>query len=78
MDESAPQVLFTNFCDGALEFDVHVRTLGDSVPARHELLMAINDALGAAGIEIHFPQRDVHLRRVDLAAVRALGGSHAD
>lgn len=52
--EPAPQVLFTNFGDSALEFEVrvHVRTLQDSVPARHELLMAINQALQDAGIEI--------------------------
>jgi potassium efflux system protein len=73
--EPAPQVLLTNFGDSALEFEVraHVRTLSDSVPARHELLMAINDALGAAGIEIPFPQRDVHLRSVDRAAAQAWG-----
>lgn len=74
--EPAPQVLFTDFGDSALEFEVrvYVRALQDSVPARHELLMAINDALGAAGIEIPFPQRDVHLRSVDQAAAQALGG----
>jgi potassium efflux system protein len=73
--EPAPQVLFTNFGDSALEFEVrvHVRTLGDSVPARHELLMAINQALHEAGIEIPFPQRDVHLRSVSAQAAQAFG-----
>jgi potassium efflux system protein len=75
--EPAPQVLFTNFGDSALEFEVrvHVRTLSDSVPARHELLMAINQALQEAGIEIPFPQRDVNLRSVSVQAAQALGGA---
>lgn len=79
LSEPAPQVLFTDFGDSALQFEVrvYVRTLQDSVPARHELLMAIYDALGAAGIEIPFPQRDVHLRSVDQAAAQALGGRPA-
>ena len=77
--EPAPQVLFTNFGDSALEFEVrvHVRTLQDSVPARHELLMAINQALHEAGIEIPFPQRDVNLRSVSAQAAQALGGDPA-
>ncbi len=77
LPEPAPQVLFTNFGDSALEFEVrvHVRTLQDSVPARHELLMAINQALHEAGIEIPFPQRDVNLRSVSAQAARALGGT---
>jgi potassium efflux system protein len=71
--EPAPQVLFTNFGDSALEFEVrvHVRTLGDSVPARHELLTAINQALQDAGVEIPFPQRDVRLRSVSAQAAQA-------
>lgn len=79
LPEPAPQVLFTAFGDSALEFEVrvHVRTLQDSVPARHELLMAINEALRKAGIEIPFPQRDVHLRSVSAPAAQALGGNPA-
>jgi len=77
--EPAPQVLFTNFGDSALEFEVrvHVRTLQDSVPARHELLMAINEALREAGIEIPFPQRDVHLRSVGPQAEQVLARREA-
>ncbi|MFZ5492138.1 MAG: mechanosensitive ion channel domain-containing protein [Pseudomonadota bacterium] len=79
LHEPAPQVLFTNFGDSALEFEVrvHVRTLQDSVPARHELLMAINEALREAGIEIPFPQRDVHLRSVGPQAEQVLARREA-
>ncbi|ANX03693.1 hypothetical protein PG2T_05450 [Immundisolibacter cernigliae] len=76
MSDPAPQVLFTSFGDSALEFEVraYVRTLQDSVPAQHELHMAINQALREAGIEIPFPQRDVHLRSVSAQAAQAIGG----
>jgi potassium efflux system protein len=78
--EPAPQVLFTAFGDSALEFEVraYVRTLQDSLPAQHELHMAINQALREAGIEIPFPQRDVHLRSVSAQAAQAIGGRADD
>jgi potassium efflux system protein len=77
LDDPPPQVLFMNFGDSALEFELraHVRTLQDLVPTRHELMMAINAALREAGIEIPFPQRDLHLRSVSTQATQALGGS---
>ncbi|HEX2795901.1 MAG TPA: mechanosensitive ion channel domain-containing protein, partial [Immundisolibacter sp.] len=80
MSDPAPQVLFTSFGDSALEFEVraYVRTLQDSVPAQHELHMAINQALREAGIEIPFPQRDVHLRSVSPQAAQAIGGRADD
>jgi potassium efflux system protein len=34
----------------------------------------VYDALGKAGIEIPFPQRDLHVRSVDPKARQALGG----
>lgn len=75
--DPAAQVLFTAFGDSALEFEVraYVRSLQDSVPAQHELHMAINQALREAGIEIPFPQRDVHLRSVSAQAAQAIGGA---
>lgn len=74
--DPAPQVLFTRFGDSALEFEVraYVRALQDSIPAQHELHMAIDQALREAGIEIPFPQRDLHLRSVSAQAGQALGG----
>ncbi|WP_448509668.1 mechanosensitive ion channel domain-containing protein [Immundisolibacter sp.] len=78
--DPAPQVLFTGFGDSALEFEVrvYVRALQDSVPAQHELHMAINQALREAGIEIPFPQRDMHLRSVSAQAAQAIGRGAAD
>ena len=73
--DPAPQVLFMAFGESSLDFElrVYVRQLEDRLPAAHELHMAIDQALRAAGIEIPFPQRDLHLRSVDARAGQALG-----
>jgi small-conductance mechanosensitive channel len=39
-----------------------------------ELNLGIHDAIKEAGIEIPFPQRDLHLRSVDADAGRAITG----
>lgn len=59
-----PQIIFQAFGDSALEFviRVHLRSPDDRDPATHELNRAIYQALQAAGIEIPFPQRDLHLK----------------
>ena len=77
MTDPPPLALFTRFGDSSLEFEVraYVRTLQDLVPVRHELHMAIDQALRAAGIEIPFPQRDLHLRSVSIDAAQAIGGA---
>ena len=62
--DPAPQVLFMAFGESSLDFElrVYVRQLEDRLPAAHELHMAIDQALRAAGIEIPFPQRDLNPR----------------
>jgi potassium efflux system protein len=77
MTDPPPLVLFTRFGDSALEFELrtYVRSLQDLVPVRHELHMAIDQALREAGIEIPFPQRDLHLRSVSAQAAQAIGGA---
>jgi potassium efflux system protein len=61
-----PQVMFTSFGDSSLSFElrVYIRTVAQLFPTRHELHMAIDKAFREAGIEIAFPQRDLHLRSV--------------
>jgi potassium efflux system protein len=72
--EPAPAVLFTGFGDSTLNFElrVFVKNLGDSVAVRHQLHLALERALREAGIEIPFPQRDVHLRSVTAEAAERL------
>ncbi len=59
-------VFFVGFGDSSLDFEVRVfvRDRLRREPLKHELHMAINKALAEAGIEIPFPQRDLHLRSI--------------
>jgi potassium efflux system protein len=59
-----PQVLFLGFGDSSLSFELRafVRNAEQLFPVRHDLHMAIDKAFREAGIEIAFPQRDLHLR----------------
>lgn len=62
--EPPPQVFFTVYGDSSLDFTiwVHVRIPSDRMPATHELNRAIFEAFNAHGIEIPFPQRDLHIK----------------
>ncbi len=64
--EPPPQVLFVSFGDSSLSFElrVFIRNADLLFPVRHELHMGIDKAFREAGIEIAFPQRDLHLRSV--------------
>ncbi len=59
----APFVLFTEFADSYLEFDLRSWTsnYGDWVDIRSEIHVAIDKAFKKEGIEIPFPQRDLHI-----------------
>jgi small-conductance mechanosensitive channel len=57
--------LFRGFGDSSLDFELRVfMDPGDVLDVPSELNVAINAALKEAGIEIPFPQRDLHLRSV--------------
>jgi len=64
LKEPEPGVLFLGFGDNSLDFEVRVfaKELGDRLPLIHALHMAIDAALREHGIEIPFPQRDIHVR----------------
>ncbi|MEZ5842159.1 MAG: DUF3772 domain-containing protein [Hyphomicrobiaceae bacterium] len=68
----APRVTFSDFGASALDFTVHafIGDVSKGLDAQTELRTAIFKAFRKEGIEIPFPQADVHLR--DLDAVRAL------
>ena len=59
-----PHVLFIEFGDSSLSFElrVFVRSAEQLFTARHDLNMGIDKAFREAGIEIAFPQRDLHVR----------------
>jgi potassium efflux system protein len=62
--EPPPQVFFAVYGDNSLDFTiwVYLRTPSDRIPATHELNSAIFEAFGKQGIEIPFPQRDLHIK----------------
>lgn len=63
-----PQVLMTGFGESSLDFILAVWVKPDMVKRpitlTSDYLWAIDDELQKAGIEIPFPQRDVHIRNV--------------
>lgn len=60
----APEVLFRDFGDSALAFELRCFTgdIGERLPISSDLRFAIDGAFRANGIEIPFPQRDIHVR----------------
>jgi potassium-dependent mechanosensitive channel len=67
LSSPSPSVLFLGFGDSALEFEIRafVGRIEHRLQTQHELYMALDAALRQAGIEIPFPQRDLHLRHSD-------------
>jgi len=71
-----PNPLFLRFGDSALEFELHswIADVKDLLAVRSHLCQEIARRFQEAGIEIPFPQRDVHLRSIDESVLdRALG-----
>lgn len=64
MEDPEPQVVFQEFGDSSLNFElrVWVEDAAIRVAVRDELNTAINEAFVEKGIEMPFPQRDVHLQ----------------
>ena len=64
MTNPAPRAMFKGFGDSALNFTLlaWVPTLDVGLQAQNALRVAILRKLGAAGIAIPFPQRDLHIQ----------------
>jgi potassium efflux system protein len=65
-EDPQPTVLFAGFGASSLDFSVRAWTndFADWVRIRSNLTVRIHDAIVGAGIEIPFPQHDLHLRSV--------------
>ncbi len=63
----APSIYFMAFGESSLDFEIraYVDATSKRLRTTHELNTAIFAALAAAGIEIPFPQRDIHIRSAD-------------
>ncbi len=75
LDNPAPSVFFVGFGDSSLDFSLRAWTddFDNFLSIKSDLTLAVHDAICAAGIEIPFPQRDLHLRSIDAGAVARLG-----
>lgn len=67
LDEPEPSVVFDGFGDSTLNFSlrVYIPDIEHFIPIKHYLNTAIDDAFRKAGIEMAFPQRDIHIRSID-------------
>ncbi|MHA7777791.1 DUF3772 domain-containing protein [Roseibium sp. M-1] len=63
----APVVLFIGLGDSSLNFELRcfLKDVGNVLTTKSDLYFTIYAELGKAGIEIPFPQRDLHLRDID-------------
>jgi potassium efflux system protein len=66
LPDPKPKAFFQEFGDSSLNFELRtwVQDIDDWILTRHELHQAIDDAFREAGIEIAFPQRDIHVRSI--------------
>lgn len=64
LDEPEPEVFFLGFGDSSLDFSLRAfsRQLADRLPLMSEIHREVLKALREHGIEIPFPQRDLHIR----------------
>ncbi len=80
LEEPKPQVLFRGFGDSTLDFElrVYIPNIESLVPTRHAMHQQIFKTFRAEGIEIAFPQRDLHIRSADPLAemLRRDGAQH--
>lgn len=76
LQDPAPQVWFVGFGESSLNFEMRVFVMGlaEILPITHELHEAIDAAFRRHGIEIAFPQRDLHLRSLDPRVAELLRG----
>jgi len=80
LKEPQPVVLFLNFGDSALDFQLRVwiSDFNDRRIIQSALIREIDRRFRLEGVEIPFPQRDLHLRSVDdVAADRLTGDTKA-
>ncbi len=75
MSTPAPLCIFRGFGESSLDFQVRawITDFDRGLTVQSELGVAIHHALAEAGIEIPFPQRDLHLRSADAEVQGLLG-----
>jgi small-conductance mechanosensitive channel len=76
LQDPRPMVLFLNFGDSSLDFQLRVwiADFNDRRIIQSALIREIDRRFRVEGVEIPFPQRDLHLRSVDGKAAERLKG----
>jgi small-conductance mechanosensitive channel len=74
LEDPEPVAVFVGFGASSLDFELRAWTTDDIVRIPSDLRVGINRSLAEAGIEIPFPQRDLHLRSVSGDAAGRLHG----
>jgi potassium-dependent mechanosensitive channel len=76
LSEPAPWAMFSGFGESSLDFELRawVGSIDNRFKVKSDLGKAINLRFKEEGVEIPFPQRDLHLRSVDKKAGRAIFG----
>jgi len=65
LTDPPPFVVFSGFGESSLDFEVRFWAFAaDFLIARNGVVAAIYEGLGRDGVEIPFPQRDLHVRSV--------------
>jgi small-conductance mechanosensitive channel len=73
LESPAPYVLFKEFGDSALGFELRCYTESDDwLFILSDLHVEVNDAIKEAGIVIPFPQRDLHIKTMDPNIVKTV------
>jgi small-conductance mechanosensitive channel len=74
LNEPAPSPIFVGFGDSSLDFELRcwISDIGNRFTVRSDLGCYIDKRFREEGVEIPFPQRDLHLRSVDGVAAREL------
>ena len=72
--DRSPRVMFEAFGNSSLDFvlHVHLRNIKDFLDVQTDLRVAIVEAFQDAGIEIPYPQRDLHLRTSDIGEIEKI------
>jgi small-conductance mechanosensitive channel len=76
LDDPEATVIFKGFGESSLDFELRAWTASERwFGLKSDLTVKVNRAIVDAGIEIPFPQRDLHLRSVDAVAGESLTGT---
>jgi small-conductance mechanosensitive channel len=74
LTEPPPSPLFVQFGDSAMNFELRawVEKASHRLQVKSDLLTAIDEMFHRQGVEIPFPQHDLHLRSIDASALENL------